>query len=698
MPGNKVEKNPFLMLNELSEVRPSHTNPARDPSVMDLVDERFRQKELLAVKDIEYEFSAKLKRAEATLERRMQEMISNMSELEKKEILGTDNLHEIEKHLDKQLASLDSLSSDYVCGLELPSVCSSDGSRQTSGLLGVLSEAEDDIHVFGEMTSVSRESRAFPDQEHNSRNLDSASAKLDKLIEEQLDEILSGLKNIDFNPVMHVESVMEYNPLQSLRGSIQIPTRMRFVPESGDEMEKEISRLRELIRKLSTPAPIDDIINDEIGATDIKYLKLIAKLSGLIFDTYACGDVDQVDPVIHNQVLPFILGGPKNHLQEAVSQAIDQYLSERQSEKGINRLVQLEFSRMSRYRRYPEFKIWYGISDKKYFSSSEAMLALLLIPVALCSVAGKFPDSLRFPRAGRSIIPVRNAKYNLVEFLDFGSSTRVFLARLVPQWTEAPYDQTYQVPSIPGKVAEGQVLPDEVVIKFISSASSRLLHSIENEFDVYLKLNAVTTVRKPLGFYLSPRWRCNLVGTHMCQYIVMTRSTRDIERLIGKNFFKLEAPKLDGLPTPQLPDGLHSFEIFVASFMLNLHDELVKLHAAGFAHGDVRSCNIAVDHETHEHIFLIDVGAAFILSELADNLERKRRIDHDLGQLPSFLQKLVRQWVRKVYRDRALAHLSPLFRLGVQLDGNAPALRETLLGFLSERGVIYEGKLITREI
>lgn len=116
------------MLNEQSQVRPGRTNPARDPSVRDLVDERFRQKECLALRDIESEFSAQLKRAEATLERRMQEMISNMSELEKKEILGTDNLHKIEKHLEKQLESLDLLSSDYVCGLEvLPSVWSSEG-------------------------------------------------------------------------------------------------------------------------------------------------------------------------------------------------------------------------------------------------------------------------------------------------------------------------------------------------------------------------------------------------------------------------------------------------------------------------------------------------------------------------------------------------------------------------------------------
>jgi hypothetical protein len=343
------------MLNELSQVRPSHTNPARDPSVRDLVDERFRQKESLAMKDIESEFSAKLKRAEATLERRMQEMISNMSELEKKEILGTDNLHKIEKHLEKQLASLDLLLSDYVYGLELlPSVWASDGSRLTSGLLGLLSEAENDIKVFGETTSVSRDSSALPDHGHNSGNLDIASAKLDNLVEEQLDDILSGLKDIELNPVSHVKSIMEYHWLQSVRGSIQLPSRMRFVPESGDETEKEISRLRELTRKLSMPAQIDAIIHDEIEATDIKYLKLIAKLSGLIYDTYTCGDLDQIDPVIHNQVLPYILGGPKNHLLEAVSQAVDQYLSERQSEKGIHRLVQLEISRMSRYRRCPE--------------------------------------------------------------------------------------------------------------------------------------------------------------------------------------------------------------------------------------------------------------------------------------------------------------------------------------------------------
>lgn len=228
------------------------------------------------------------------------------------------------------------------------------GSTLTAGLFGVLSEAENDIQVFGGMISVSRDSRAWPDQELNSGNLDSASTKLDNLVEEQLDSILSGLQDIDLNPVSHVKSTMEDQWLQSVRGCIQLPSRMRFVLESGDETEKEISRLRELVCKLAIPAPTDAIIHDEINATDIKYLKLIAKLSGLIYDTYTCGDSDAVDPVIHSQVLPFILGGPNNHLLEAVSQAVDQYLSERQSEKAIHRLVNLEFSKMSRYRRYPD--------------------------------------------------------------------------------------------------------------------------------------------------------------------------------------------------------------------------------------------------------------------------------------------------------------------------------------------------------
>lgn len=254
-------------------------------------------------------------------------------------------------------------------------------------------------------------------------------------------------------------------------------------------------------------------------------------------------------------------------------------------------------------------------------------------------------DPDRFPEAGTSVLPIGPFMFKLVRYLDMGSSTRVYLARKIAGETTIPEHQTYSPPPESGQTLDVEI-PDEIVVKCLSSSSEKLLFSIENEFRVFAKLNEHTNVKKPIGIYLSPRWKCKK-ETELCQYIAMTYVNSDVDRLVSRGELKLKPPVLFDQELPQSP-GIYSFEIFVLSMGLSLIDALDKFHHAGFAHGDVRTCNIALQAPRNDQIVLLDVGASKILSEFSVE-ERDKLIERDFYQVITLMQKLISRRIISAY-------------------------------------------------
>ena len=290
-------------------------------------------------------------------------------------------------------------------------------------------------------------------------------------------------------------------------------------------------------------------------------------------------------------------------------------------------------------------------------------------------------DPDRFPQIDINILPVGDQFYRIRKYLDLGSSTRVYVAKREVGVSRIPADQRYRPPNTPGILLEGMTLPDEMVIKCLSTNVSRLLSSISNEIEVFRKLNPVQTVRTPRGFYLSPRWRCNDNTNYECRYLAMTLENHDIQRSVSRNELKLRHPVLIGMACPHSAVGdIYSFEVFIASFGLALIAELGRLHEAGFVHGDVRVPNIAVDKSDRGRVCLLDVGASKVLNNYDNVRDRETLKLHDFDQVPRLLLRLVSGRVRRSYGVGVSLKTSRLYH---QLDRVSKHGRERLVALLT---------------
>jgi serine/threonine protein kinase len=303
-------------------------------------------------------------------------------------------------------------------------------------------------------------------------------------------------------------------------------------------------------------------------------------------------------------------------------------------------------------------------------------------------------DPLRFPQPETDFLPIGQNMYRLTKYLDLGSSTRVFLASRAREEVGIPDSQLYKPPSYPGKMLPVDV-PEEIVIKCISSSRSRLLDSMENEFSVYAELNKHPNIRKPIGLYLSPRWQCNN-GEDFCQYVAMTYVNSDIGRLVSRGQLQLKAPIFPGLK-PSNERGIYSFEVFLLSFGLNLIETLVALHEAGFAHGDVRSCNIALELPKNDYVTLLDVGASKELKNYAEE-EQLTLKSRDFAQVGLLIHKLLTSRIHSEYRRY---NMGPLGRKLLPLVGKG---KDVLVQFIkhelqNQYGVqSWESKIVYKYI
>ena len=302
----------------------------------------------------------------------------------------------------------------------------------------------------------------------------------------------------------------------------------------------------------------------------------------------------------------------------------------------------------------------------------------------------------RFPQVGIDIVPVGLAKYRIHEFVDSGSSTRVFTAKRLPDSTVIPHDQAYRPAHTSGLAASIiRVLPDEVIVKCLSSKSVKLFVSIANEFSILDRLNAVETVWKPIGYYLSGRTRCNDVTDFDCQYIVMSRAgSRDMDRIVAGNLFRFHSPILDDTIPPTDVTGRYSFELFIASLGLTLISELENLHRVGVVHGDVRANNIAVGGPGNMYPFLLDLGASRIVSTFVDQDAAQTALLRDFEQVGKLLASLIQHRVTRVYGDSNRVSAHRIFRMLAMAPSDKESLRSKLLEYLKQMSQPFDGRLM----
>jgi serine/threonine protein kinase len=167
---------------------------------------------------------------------------------------------------------------------------------------------------------------------------------------------------------------------------------------------------------------------------------------------------------------------------------------------------------------------------------------------------------------------------------------------------------------------------------------------------MFTLLNPVKTVQKPTGFYLSPRWKCNEVDMRQCQYLVMTFVSTDLDRLIGRNMLNLKPP-VSKIHAPQASSqgGLYSFEVFVLSLGASLIKAVQGLHEAGFVHGDIRPCNVALEEPDYYRLVFLDVGATKWLEDFENTQVREAWVRKDIRQVPDFIRKLLERRYMSVY-------------------------------------------------
>ena len=271
-----------------------------------------------------------------------------------------------------------------------------------------------------------------------------------------------------------------------------------------------------------------------------------------------------------------------------------------------------------------------------------------------------------YPEPGKTKIHLPDSTLLVSEYIDSGASTRVFTG------------------TQDGRMSS--LMPREVAIKCIFSRDKHLQSKIEHEFRVLRALGNVSNLRIPKAYYVSDQWSCG--GSHMCQFLVMTKAGPDFSRIVTRNPFGLSRAAIRG--------KAGQFELFVASVGLCVVSELEKLHRAGAIHGDIGRYNIANDLNDSRQVMLIDFGQGKLKSELSSS-EFARRVERDFRRANAFVLRLLKS---KMTLDHGASSLksfleNPLYLVVSRINDNQRDLRKVLTDFImKEFGKTFEGKIM----
>jgi len=271
-----------------------------------------------------------------------------------------------------------------------------------------------------------------------------------------------------------------------------------------------------------------------------------------------------------------------------------------------------------------------------------------------------------YPEPGKTKIALYDSTLLVSGYIDSGASTRVFTGTQIERINSN--------------------MPREVAIKCISSRDKHLQTKIQHEFRVLKALGAVANLRIPKAYYVSSQWSCG--GSHMCQFVVMTKAGPDFSRIVTRNPF--------GLSKAAMRNRAGQFELFVASVGLCVVAELEKLHKAGAIHGDIGRYNIANDLNDSKHVMLIDFGQSKLKSELSAS-EFARRVARDFRRANAFVLRLIRSKMSLDYGLSSLKSFSdnPLFAIVSKITDAERDLKKVLSDFiLREFGKSFEGRIM----
>ena len=325
-------------------------------------------------------------------------------------------------------------------------------------------------------------------------------------------------------------------------------------------------------------------------------------------------------------------------------------------------------------------------------------MSIALFFTAVLPLLGQEKQFSGFPDVG-SIIPVGKFKYKIVEYLGSGPKKRAFFADKVADDADIPQDQLYICPIEMGTVASHVEFPDSVVLKASATNERKRVDKLEYEYKHLIYLNEIRSVKKPLVLYLSNQWKCIEGSDFTCQYLVMTKASFDIHKSVTRRLLNLRAPLIPGHVSDSEGFGVHSFELFLATFTLSFIGEVEKLHAVGIIHGDLSPVNVALDPTDNTLVHIIDLGSSRFMDKYVFALSRLEwHIKHDFDRVKSVALRLLNSAVHMHYPDEVLPSGNPLYSLisGSQTKGE---LRVKLLSYLKNEfpKIVFDGRIIYRE-
>ena len=299
-----------------------------------------------------------------------------------------------------------------------------------------------------------------------------------------------------------------------------------------------------------------------------------------------------------------------------------------------------------------------------------------------------------FPESGTSVVVVGHEFFEIVEFLGAGPKKRAYRARRLKERPQRFDTQEYTIPLDLGSSVTDRLIPDEVVVKCSATDQPKRINKLEGEFKALTFLNRIQSVRKPVGLYLSKQWKCFDDSDFICQYMVMTMASLDIQKLIRQNMLGLRPPIVEGF-APKALHGIMSFELFIASFGLCLMAELEKLHAVGLVHRDVSIKNVALDPSDKTLVYLIDLGSSSFLVKYADSIPKvESLVKHDFDRVKRVCLQLIALAAAEAYEGVDDSH-NDLLRI-IAATRSQWELRITLLSFLKLNfpSVQFDGRII----
>jgi len=301
-----------------------------------------------------------------------------------------------------------------------------------------------------------------------------------------------------------------------------------------------------------------------------------------------------------------------------------------------------------------------------------------------------------FPVPGKSHVVVGNQLYKITDYLGQGPKKRAYRAKKVGPVPPRLPAQDYAFPSAVGETYMNYPLPDEVVVKCSATDQPKRKNKLEDEYQSLLFLNALRSVRKPIGLYLSKQWKCFDNADFVCQYMVMTQASPDLRKLIENNVLNLKPPMVEEVTDgAQSARGRHSFELFMATFALSLMGELEKLHAVGLVHRDMSVKNVALEPTDRTLVYLIDMGSSSFLTKYSSAVDKvERLVDRDFARVKRVAMQLISTALMAADKQADVTK-NELYAL---LDTTASKwdLRMALLNYLQKRfpNVRFDGRII----